>query len=223
GQFAQFLEMDLAVQWRIQTPLLAWSFDMDSSPVGNALFDLAVQEPYTSNNYYVMNDDTGTGTLRVTGAGNLNLEPYYPYASGQYDSTIHYIVKSTSSNPLHLFFAVGTSANTGKQAYVGISTNVSGGVQTAEIWTGCPPDDACYSPVVATGFNESAYLDMTVDYDYETDTFDWTVTDGTTTHAGTNVGYTYFDDGVGGKFVLSGVNGATGYVDQLDVTIYGTN
>jgi len=223
GQFNQFLEMELAVKWRIQTPLLEWSFDMDSSPVGNGLFDLTVQQPNNSNNYYVMNDDTGTGTLRVSGAGNLNLEPYYPYASGKYDSNIHYVVKSTSSNPLHLSFTVGTSANPGKQAYVGISTKVSGGVQTAEIWTGCPPDDACYSPVVATGFSESAYLDITVDYDYETDTLDWVVTDGTTTHAGTNVDYTCFDDGVGGRFVLNGVNGATGYVDQLDVTIDGTN
>ncbi|MDH4203775.1 MAG: putative glycoside hydrolase family 15 protein [Phycisphaerae bacterium] len=213
----------LAQEWLFQAPTqFAWSFDMAADPVGSGEFELEIREPVANNNHYIMGDDTGSGTLEVTGEGILLLDSHIPDAVGLFDTTIHYVVKTTSSNPLNLWYTMGTSANPGKQAYVGISTSLSSGVQAVEIWTGRPPGITGYAPVTVTDFSESAYLDITVEYDYESDTFNYTVTDGTITHSGTNV-YTYFNDGDGGEFTLQGKNGATGFVDQLDVTIHGAN
>ena len=82
------------------------------------------------------------------------------------------------------------------------------------------------------GFDASAYLTIDVSYDYDTDTYDWTISDGSLTRQGFDVSYPDTLDGDAGGFTLRSAAYTTGdgnafpgaaLIDQLDVTIHGTS
>ncbi|KKL17431.1 hypothetical protein LCGC14_2485630, partial [marine sediment metagenome] len=206
----------VTADWLFKTPTPVWSFDMDSDPVGLGIYDLNVdrQDPNGPDTYVM-----GAGTLELLGVDGTYLDSQFPVIDRAYDTTIHYVVKSTSADPVHLWF--GMEMSTGEKSYVGISVAAVNG-QTVEIWNGLPPHDPNYVPgAVATGFAASAYLDITVNYDYSADTFDWTVTDGTP-QSGTGVAYTAFSVGNNEAWTIYCDSPATALIDQLDITIAGT-
>jgi hypothetical protein len=205
--------------WLFKTPSdISWAFDMSTDPVGSGTYDLKLRD--TTNIHYNMTD--WPGTLAVS--GDLLLDEQVP-SSGLWDADLQYVVKSVTEAPLNLWVTMGTSANPGKKAYVGVSTKLDSGTntQTVEIWTGNPPHVTPYSPVVATGFASNAFIAITVNYDYATDTYDWSASDGVLNQSGTNVAYSYFNDGNGGSFTIQGTGGAMGYIDALSFTIAGSD
>ncbi|HEG43503.1 MAG TPA: hypothetical protein ENH94_05590 [Phycisphaerales bacterium] len=212
----------------------AWSFDMATDPVGTGDYELVVRG---ADNNYTMTNDTGTGTLHVTGAGTLLLDSQEPVHDREHDATINFVVKSTSVGGVHLWFTMELGTRPGGYSYCGISINAAGagGTQNVELWTGEPPHRSEYTttrlPVLATGFAAGAYMDITVNYDHGTDTFDWVINDGVTAEqSGTGEDYASTRlTGAAGKWTIhsqdsygttAGIGSAL--IDQLDVTIYHT-
>jgi len=226
----------VAQEWLFKTPTqAAWSFDMATDPVGTGDFDLVVRDGDPNNANYTMTNDTGTGTLNVTGLGTLLLDQQYAGTTGLFDKDVHYVIKSTNEYATDLWIFMATSKAPGRMSRVGISTmqNVAGTAQTVEIWDGLSRQQAGYVPAVSeTGFNVNAYLTIDVNYDYDTDTYDYSITDGTIIRQGFGIPYTDEGDGNAGGFTLRSAaylggagNAAPGsaLIDQLDITIYGTS
>ncbi len=209
----------MAADWLDVAPTeTRWEFDMSTDPVGAGNLDLVVRGIQDD---YVM---SGVGTMLLPG-GDLNLESQNP-TPGLCDAQLNWVVKATSippetKNSVKLWFGMGTSSDPGRQANVGASIYKVAGTpetQTVELWTGCPPPTvACYAPVVLAGFDVDEFVDITVDYDYETDTFDYVVTDGTLEQSGTDVAYSSNNDGDGGGFTLNNVGGQTAEIDALNM------
>jgi len=189
---------------------------MSTDPVGPGLFDLVVRN--ADNGNYGMDQP---GMLEVQGALLLDEQVG---SAGLWDSELHYVASAQSATPLALWVTIGTSATPGSKAYVGVSLSLDAGThtQTCEIWTGDPPTGA-YAPVVIPGFAADALVDVTIYYHYDTDTLDWTVTDGTLTQSGTAVPYVAFNAGNGGDFTIQGIDGTSALIDQLTYTIHGSN
>jgi hypothetical protein len=174
-----------------------------------------------------MGTDGGRSVLNVTGAGDLLLDQQFPKSDGHFDTTLHYVVKSTSADPVNLWLTMATPS--GIQSYVGCSTDASGGVQNVQFWTGDPPHVVPFNPVVLTGFDANAYLTIDVTYQYATSTFSYTVTDGTTIQSAAGIAFTGISAGVlgnGGSFtiqsqVYAGKNIGSALIDQLNVTVAG--
>ena len=231
----------LAADWLYTTPLEAqWSFDMASDPVGTGEWDLVVRGDDPANANYTMGDDTGTGTLEVTGAGTFLVDQQYQGTIGAFDTDVHYVIKSTNEYAVDLWIYMATSSVEGRQSAVGISTmledvvnpvdpNFTINVQTVEIWGGLARQQGGYAPpVVETGFDADAYLTIDVNYDYDTDTYDWSISDGSETRVGFDVSYPDTGNGDGGAFTIkSGTYGnnalpGSALIDQFDVTIHGS-
>ncbi len=205
--------------WLFKTPAeIAWEFDMNTDPVGPGEYDLTLRNAVDTN--YNMTD--APGMMHVT--GNLLLEEQIP-SSGLWNADLHYIARAETEAPLNLWVTMGTSASLGQQAYVGVSIALDSATntQTVKIWTGVPIPVEAGNPVVITGFAPDALIDITVAYDYDTDTFNWTATDGTFSQSGNGVPYSAFNKGNGGSFTIQSENGAMGYIDYLSFTIYGSD
>jgi hypothetical protein len=222
----------VAQEWLFKTPTqAAWSFDMATDPVGTGEFDLIVRNGDPNNANYTM----GSGTLEVTGAGTLLLDQQFEGTTGTFDTDVHYVIKSTNEYAVDLWIIMATSGAEGRQSEVGISTRLSDSVadpnQIVEIWGGASRQTGGYVPAVSeAGFDADAYLTIDVNYDYDTDTYAWTISDGSETRQGFDVPYTDTGDGDGGAFTLKSgayVNGAgnaapgSALIDQLDITIQG--
>ncbi|MHC4989201.1 MAG: hypothetical protein ACYTFX_12015, partial [Planctomycetota bacterium] len=230
----------VAQEWLFKTPTqAAWSFDMATDPVGTGDFDLVVRNGDPNNANYTMGNDTGTGTLNVTGAGTLLLDPQFAGTTGTFDKDVHYVIKSTNGYATDLWIFMATSKAPGRASRVGISTmgvpnSIDPNVldsQAVEIWGGLARQQAGYAPLVSeTGLDVNAYLTIDVSYDYDTDTYDWTISDGASTRQGLGVPYPDTLDGNAGGFTLRSAaypagagNAAPGsaLIDQLDITIQG--
>jgi hypothetical protein len=217
-------ELDLALlmsDWGYQTPNeITWDFDMSTDPVGPNTMDLKVRSDGNGN--YSMDDMSGT--LEVLGA--LLLDEQVD-TSGLWDTDVHVVVKATSvgiDNALRFWSTMSMSSEPSSQAYLGFSLYVDdAGKQTLELWNGTPPHDATYLPIIVTGFAADTMIDLTLHYDYETDTFDWTATDGTLTESGTDVPYTAYNTGVGGSYTIQGLAGTVATIDQFTYTIHGSS
>ena len=209
----------LMSDWGYQTPSeIVWDFNMTTDPVGTGLYDLVVRS--AGNGEYSMTDVPGT--LRVLGP--LLLDEQID-TTALWDSELHLIAKALSATPLNLWVTTGTTSEPGFQAYVGLSLNLDTvtNTQTLKIWNGNPPHVPPSDAVVVTGLAADAMVDITVNYDYDTDTYDWTATDGTLADSGTAVPYTAFNGGNGGNYTVQGVDGTSAYIDHLTYKIYGSN
>jgi hypothetical protein len=76
---------------------------------------------------------------------------------------------------------------------------------------------------VIPGFAADALVDVAIYYHYDTDTLDWTATDGTLSQSGTAVPYVAYNAGDGGGFTIQGVDGTSALIDQLTFKIHGSN
>lgn len=209
----------MAGNWLFQTPSqIAWEFDMSTDPVGPGMYDLELRD--TVNTNYNMTDMAGM--LHVTGP--LLLDEKIP-SSGLWDADLHYIARSETEDALKLWVTIGSSASPGMQCYVGVSIYQVPATdsQTVEIWRGSPPHVTPYTPVQITGFDPDALIDISVSYDYDTDTFDWTASDGTTNKSGNNVSYSPFNNGNGGNFTIHGEGASTGFIDYMNLVFYGSD
>ena len=209
----------MASDWLYQTPSqIAWEFDMSTDPVGPGDYDLELRNATDTN--YNMTDIPGM--LHVTGP--LLLDEKIP-SSGLWDADLHYIARAENETGFNLWLTMGTSTDPGSKAYVGVTiTKVTAtNTQTVEIWTGDPEPVAAGDPVVITGFDPDALIDITIAYDYETDTMDWTATDGTLSQSGNDVFYNSFNAGDGGGYTIQGVDGSAGYIDYLSFVIHGSD
>ncbi|MFC1652249.1 hypothetical protein ACFL3F_00875, partial [Planctomycetota bacterium] len=79
-----------------------------------------------------------------------------------------------------------------------------------------------YTPVVLTGFSGDAYVDITMECDYETDTLTYTVTDGVKTESGTAAYVSTGASGNGSGWTLLADDGAVGWIDHVTRTIHGS-
>jgi len=202
-----------------QTPAeIVWDFDMSTDPVGTDPYDLKIRS--AANGEYSMTDVPGT--LRVLGALLLDEQMN---TSGLWDTELHFVARALSETPLNLWVTVGTSATPSSQAYVGLSLSLDTGTntQTLKIWNGSPPHVPPFEAVVVTGLAADAMVDITVNYDYDKDTFDWTATDGTLAKNGTAVPYAAFNGGNGGNFTIQGVDGTSATIDQFTFKILGSD
>ncbi|MCF7972229.1 MAG: hypothetical protein K9N55_00275, partial [Phycisphaerae bacterium] len=213
------LDRDLLMsEWGYQTPTgTEWDFDMSTDPVGSDLYDLKIRNAANSN--YMMIADPGI--LSVQGA--LLLDEQVDTV-GLWDTDLHFVARAMSATPLNLWVTMGTSASPSSQAYVGLSLSLdtATNTQTLQLWNGSPPHVPPFEAAVATGFAADAMVDITMNYDYDTDTYDWTATDGTLTQNGTAVTYAAFNGGDGGAFTIQGVNGTIAEIDQLTFKIHGS-
>ncbi len=229
-------DLQLVIQdWLYATPAEAqWSFDMATDPVGTGEWDLKVRGDDPGNANYTMGDDTGTGTLEVTGAGTVLLDQQFEGTAGLFDTDVHYVIKSTNEYAVDLWIIMATSSVEGGTSLVGISTmkDPVDSSQTVEIWGGAARQQGGYTPaVVETGFDPNSYLTIDVNYDYDTDTYDWSISDGSETRQRFDVPYPQTGTGTGGAFTLksgsygSGAGNAapgSALIDQLDITIHGS-
>ena len=165
---------------------------------------------------------TDEGTLRVLGP--LLLDPRMP-ADGLWDCELHYVARCLSSEASRLanWITIGTSADPSSKAYVGVTIFLDGSTQTVKIWNGNPPHVALSDGVVVTGLAADAMIDIKIYYHHDTDTYDWTVTDGTLTDTGTGFQYHPFNGGNGGGFTIQGVDGTSAFVDHFSWKIHGSN
>jgi len=193
-----------------------WDFDMSTDPVGTDPLDLNVRNANSGN--YAM--DELSGTLEVAGALLLDRNLQVP---ATFDTDLHFIAKcqSGSDAPLNYWLTQGTSTTPGMRAYVGFSLYRDGDTQTLELWVGNPPHVDPYEPIVAAGFAPNTMIDISVSYDFDTDTFDWTATDGTLSLSGSDVPYTAHSAGDGGSFTIQGVDGTDATIDYYGYTIHG--
>ncbi len=236
----------MVADWLYTTPLEAqWSFDMASDPVGTGELDLKVRGDDPANANYTMGDDTGTGTLEVTGAGTLLLDQQYQGTIGSFDTDVHCVIKSTNDYAVDFWIYMATSQTTG-QSTVGFSTmlddylydpdddpNSIGPAQTVEFWGGRARQQSSYAPFfVEDGLDPDSYLDITVNYDYDTDTYAYIIDDGNgDVRSGTSPVYVGAGTGSGGFYTIkSGTYGGgagndapgAALIDQFDVTIHGS-
>ena len=200
-------------------PNNAWDFDMTTDPVGTGLYELHVRNADNAN--YEM---SGEGTLLVTGALLLD---QHADATGLWDADLHYVAKAQSDEDsrLAVWITVGMGTVPGDRAYVGLShyLNATTNTQTLLLWTGNPPHVAPFEPIMVEGFAADAMVDLTINYDFDTDTFDWTATDGTLALSGTDVPYTAFGVGSGGSFTIQGLDGTAAEIDHFSYVIHGSD
>ena len=199
---------------------VGWDFDMSTDPIGSEQFDLHSRNEADSGNYEM----TDANTMLVT---NGILFDQHAYVTGEWDTTLHYVARAMSdaSSGLNLWAPVGMSAEADTLSLLGLTHYLDGATQTIELWTGSHPYAGTYAPIVVEGFAADAMVDVMIETDFNTDTLDWTVTDGILTKSGTDVAYTKFDfePDTGGRFTLQFAAGAMFEVDQYTHTIHGSN
>ncbi|MFC1764365.1 hypothetical protein ACFL6U_20115 [Planctomycetota bacterium] len=194
-----------------------WDFDMSTDPVGPDKMDLKVRNA-NNGNYHM-----DAGALEVTGGLLLDQQANAP---GLFDTSFRVVAKAASqgaTNALRLWATIGVASSPGSKAYLGFSLYMDGGTQTLELWTGQPPHIAPFEPVVITGLAADTFVDFTVNADFESETLDWTVTDGTLNQSGTDVPYDLTNAGDGGSFTFQAFGGSFASIDHFTYTIHGSN
>jgi hypothetical protein len=213
------LDRDLLMsEWGYQTPAgTLWDFDMSTDPVGPDQSALKIRN--AANGNYMMIADPGILSVQ----GGLLLDEQLDTV-GLWDTDLHFVARAMSVTPLNLWVTMGTSVSPSSQAYVGLSLSLdtATNTQTLQLWNGNPPHVPPFEAAVATGFAADAMVDVTMKYDYDTDTYDWSATDGTVTRSGAAVPYKAFNGGDGGAFTIQGVNGTIAEIDQFTFKIHGS-
>jgi len=208
----------LMSDWGYQAPSeVLWEYDMSTDPVGPNDMDLQVRDNMGD---YAM--DILPGTMTLLGS-DFTLDIRTPDISGDFDMDLHLISKATSTLPIRVWLPIASEKTPNTYCLPHITHYLAAdGSQAVTISNGAYWWVAGYDPLILTGFDAEAFMDITVNYDRETDSCVYTVTDGTKTETGSWDYETSNGAGDGGDWVLLTDTGATGHVDYLSVKIHGT-
>ena len=213
------LDRDLLMsEWGYETPTeVLWDFDMSTDPVGPDTMDLTVRE---NKGDYAMDILPGTMTLM---GGDFTLDIQTPDISGDFDMDLHMISKATSTLPIRIWMPIASESAPGTYSLPHVTQYLAAdGTQAVTISNGGYWWVGGYEPLILTGFDSDAFVDITINYDRETESCAYTITDGTKTETGNWSYGSSGGGGDGGDWVILTDTGATGYVDHLSVKIHGT-
>jgi hypothetical protein len=213
------LDRDLLMSdWGYQTPSeVMWEFDMSTDPVGSDPMELTVRD---GKGDYAM--DILPGTLTLMG-GDFTLDIQTPDISGDFDMDLHMISKATSTLPIRIWLPIASESAPGTYSLPHVTQYLdTDGTQAVTISNGGYWWVGGYAPLILTGFDAEAFVDMTINYDRETESCTYTITDGIKTETGSWSYGSSTGAGDGGDWVILTDLGATGYVDYLSVKIHGT-
>lgn len=213
------LDRDLLMAaWGDETPSeVLWDFDMSTDPVGPDPMQLKVRD---GKGDYAM--DILPGSMALMG-GDFTLDIQTPDISGDFDIDLHMISKATSTLPIRIWMPIASESEPGTYALPHVTQYLAAdGSQAVTISNGGYWWVGGYEPLVVSGFDAEAFVDITINYDRETESCVYTITDGTKTESGTWSYGSSGGGGDGGDWVILTDTGATGYVDHLTVKIHGT-
>ena len=211
----------MAYDWLFERPqIMHWDFDMSTDPVGDGPFDLMVRDGGTPG-LYRMDGGKMIFDSDITDEPTV-IENKHQYST--YDMEYHYVARSTSDTPFHLWVDIQSAAEDDGElrCFVGNSIQLDGGNQTVTIWDGNPWGN---SGDVITGLDPDAFITIDVDIYYETQTLIYTVSQLGSVVASDSINYIVSTAGTspGGEYAFQCGRNNVGHaeVDHFTATTYG--